>query len=70
LAGQRLRVLFERHYKATGLRFCCEGGALGSVMVPADWTDRGRPAAARALGYEQLVELAALVRALATHRGE
>jgi len=70
LSGQRLRVLFERRYKASGLAFCCEGGPLGSVMLPADWTDRGQPAATRALGYEQLVELAALVRALATRRGE
>lgn len=70
LAGRRLRVLFERRYKAIGLSFCCEGGPLGSVMLPASWTDRGEPAAARALGYEQLIELAALVGALATHRGE
>ena len=69
LAGQRLRVLFERRYKTTGLAFCCEGGPLGSVMLPADWTDRGGPAAARALGYAELVELAALVRALTTRPG-
>jgi hypothetical protein len=68
LAGRRLRVLFERRYKATGLAFCCEGGAAGSVMLPVDWTDRGRRAAAQALGYEELVELAGLVRALATRR--
>jgi hypothetical protein len=70
LAGQRLGVLFERHYKSTGLAFCCEGGPLGSVMLPAGWTDRGPAPQPRALGYEQLVELAALVRALATHRGK
>jgi Family of unknown function (DUF5372) len=70
LAGQRLRVLFERRYKATGLAFCCEGGRAGTVMLPVAWTDRGKPAAARALGYEELVELAALVRALATRRGK
>jgi hypothetical protein len=68
LCGQRLRVLFERHYVATGLGFCCEGGPAGSVMLPADWTDRGRPAECHALGYEQLVELAALLAALATRR--
>lgn len=62
-------MLFERRYKATGLGFCCEGGPLGSVMLPADWTDRGGPAAERALGYEQLIELAGLVRVLSTHRG-
>ena len=68
LAGQRLRVLFERRYKATGLAFSCEGGPLGTVMLPVAWTDRARPAADRAVGCEELIELAALVRALATRR--
>jgi hypothetical protein len=68
LAGQRLRVLFERCYEAGGLALCCEGGPLGSVMLPVDWTDRGKPAAQTALGYEELIELAALVRAVATRR--
>ena len=68
LAGQRLRVLFERHYKATGLSLCCEGGPVGTVMLPVAWTDRGKPAVPRAMGYEELVELAALVRALTTRR--
>jgi hypothetical protein len=57
LAGQRLRVLFERRYKPGGiafcceggLAFCCEGGPAGSVMLPVAWTDRGEPAADRAL---------------------
>ena len=70
LAGQRLRVLFERRYKASGLSFCCEGGPAGSVMLPVAWTDRGEPPGPRALGYEELVELAALMRALATRRGD
>lgn len=68
LAGQRLRVLFERRYKASGLAFCCEGGRLGSVMLPVAWTDRSVVSSAQALGFEQLVELAALIRAVATHR--
>ena len=68
LAGQRLRVLFERRYKASGLAFCCEGGPLGSVMLPVAWTDRSVVSSAQALGFEQLVELAALIRAVATHR--
>ena len=68
LTGQRLRVLFERHYKATGLSLCCEGGPAGTVMLPVAWTDRGKPVAPRALGYEELVELAALVRGLTTRR--
>lgn len=65
-----MRVLFERRYKASGLSFCCEGGPAGSVMLPVAWTDRGRPPAPCALGYEELVELAALVHALMTRRGE
>src|SRR5450759_3876190 len=68
LAGQRLRVLFERHYKATGLSLCCERGPVGTVMMPAAWPDRGKTAVPRAMGYEELVELAALVRALTTRR--
>jgi hypothetical protein len=61
-------VLFERRYKASGLAFCCEGGPLGSVMLPVAWTDRGVVSSAQPLGFEQLVELAALVRAVATRR--
>jgi len=68
LAGQRLRVLFERRYKATGLAFCCEGGRAGTVMLPVAWTDRGKPAGPRALGYEELVELAGLVYVLTTRQ--
>jgi hypothetical protein len=68
LAGQRLRVLFERRYQAGGLALCCEGGSLGTVMLPVDWTDRGTPAASGVVGFEELIELAALVRALATRR--
>jgi hypothetical protein len=45
-----------------------EGGPLVSVMVPVGWTNRGMPGSAVALGYEQLVELAALVNALTTRR--
>ncbi len=61
-------MLFERRYKATGLAFSCEGGPLGTVMLPVAWTDRGTPEAERALGYEELIELAALVHALTTRR--
>ncbi|MHB8339802.1 MAG: DUF5372 family protein [Mycobacteriales bacterium] len=69
LAGQRLRVLFERRGKTTGLAFSCEGGPLGSVMLPVEWTDRGSPAGPQPLGFEELVALASLVRALATRQG-
>ena len=68
MTGQRLRVLFERRYEVGGLAFCCQGGVLGTVMLPVDWTDQGKPASPVVPGYEELVELAALVRSLATRR--
>jgi hypothetical protein len=37
LCGQRLRVLFERKLPS-GLAVSCEGGPLGSVMLPLSWT--------------------------------
>ena len=62
LAGQRLRVLFERQL-AGGLAVSCEGGPLGSLMVPLAWTDRGPPAAADVpLTYEVLIDLARVTR--------
>jgi hypothetical protein len=68
LAGQRLRVLFERKL-AGGVAVSCEGGPLGSLMLPLSWTDRG-PAPARApLTYEVLVELAEAVSAVQTRHG-
>jgi hypothetical protein len=63
LSGQRLRVLFERRM-AGGVAVSCEGGPLGSVMLPVGWTDRGPAVASTALCFEVLVELAALVSAL------
>src|SRR5205814_6063316 len=69
LVGQRLLVLFERRL-AGGLAFSCEGGPLGSLMLPLEWTDRGSPAALAPLSYEVLVELAAVVAAVkARHAG-
>jgi hypothetical protein len=37
-------------------------------MLPVDWTDRGTPPASGVVGFEELIELAALVRALATRQ--
>jgi hypothetical protein len=69
LAGQRLRVLFERKL-SSGLAVSCEGGPLGSVMLPLAWTDRGPAAADGPLTYEVLIELAAVVSAAgARHAG-
>jgi hypothetical protein len=69
LAGQRLRVLFERKLPG-GLAVSCEGGPLGSVMLPLAWTDRGGAAAEGPLTYEVLMDLAAVVWAVSTrHAG-
>jgi hypothetical protein len=63
LLGERLEVLFERR-RGGGRVFVCEGGPLGSVTLPEDATDRGRPAAEGPLTYELLVEVCAVVAAL------
>ncbi len=69
LSGRRLRVLFERK-TPDGLAVSCEGGPLGSVMMPLAWTDRGPAAAAGPLTYEVLADLAAAVTAVSTrHAG-
>jgi hypothetical protein len=60
-------VLFERRL-AGGLAFSCEGGPLGSVMLPLVWTDRGPAAAMGPLSYEVLVDLAAVVAAVEARR--
>jgi uncharacterized protein DUF5372 len=68
LRGQRLRVLFERKL-AGGAAVSCEGGPLGSVMLPVAWTDRGAPAAAAPLTYEVLAELAGVILAVKPRHG-
>jgi hypothetical protein len=68
LAGQRLRVLFERKLPG-GLAVSCEGGPLGSLMLPLAWTDRGPGPAAAPLSYEVLVDLAEAVSAVQSRHG-
>ena len=69
LSGQRLRVLFERKL-AGGLAVSCEGGPLGSRMLPLAWTDRGPGVADTVLTYEVLADLAGVVSAIsARHAG-
>jgi hypothetical protein len=64
-----MRVLFERRL-AGGLAFSCEGGPLGSLMLPLAWTDRGPVAASAPLSYEVLVEAAEAIAAVkARHAG-
>jgi hypothetical protein len=58
-----LRVLFERKL-ADGMGMSCEGGPLGSLMVPLTWTDRGPAGARTPLTYEVVVELAEVVAAV------
>ena len=64
-----MRVLFERRL-AGGLAFSREGGPLGSLMLPLEWTDRGPAAASAPLSYEVLVELAAVVAAVKMRHAE
>ncbi len=62
-------MLFERK-TPDGLAVSCEGGLLGSVMLPLAWTDRGIAAAGGPLTYEVLIDLAAVVSAVSTrHAG-
>ena len=56
-------MLFERKL-AGGLAVSCEGGPLGSLMVPLAWTDRGVPAADAPLTYEVLIDLAGVISAI------
>jgi hypothetical protein len=56
-------VLFERKL-ASGVAVSCEGGPLGSLMVPLAWTDRGVPAADAPLTYEVLIDLARVISAI------
>jgi hypothetical protein len=69
LSGQRLRVLFERKL-AGGIAVSCEGGPLGSLMLPVAWTDRGPAAADGPLTCEVLADLAKVVSAIRPRHGE
>lgn len=63
LFGQRVEVLRVRRHR-TGRLYVCDGGALGSLTLPEDATDRGPEPAERPLSFEMLVELVAVVVAL------
>ena len=64
LVGQRVPILFTRR-RASVRIYVCEGGPLGSVTLPEDFTDRGLTPADRPLTAEVLAELAATITALA-----
>jgi hypothetical protein len=62
-------VLFERKL-ASGVAVSCEGGPLGSLMVPLAWTDRGLVAADAPVTYEVLADLAAVISSVSPrHEG-
>jgi len=63
LVGRQLPILFARR-RATGRIYICEGGALGTVTLPEEFTDRGLSPAARPLTAEVLAELAATIARL------
>jgi hypothetical protein len=63
LFGQRLDVLRVRRHRA-GRLYVCDGGALGSLALAEEATDRGPESCDRPLSVGVLVELAALVAAL------
>jgi hypothetical protein len=56
-------VLFERKL-GSGVAVSCEGGPLGSLMVPLAWTDRGSAVARAPLTYEVLIDLAGVISAI------
>ena len=61
-------MLFERKL-ADGMAVSCEGGPLGSLMLPVAWTDRGPSAAQAPLTYEVLIELAGVISAVKPRHG-
>jgi hypothetical protein len=61
-------VLFERKLPG-GLAFSCEGGPLGTLMVPLSWTDRCPAGAATPLTYEVVMGLAEVVCAVQARHG-
>jgi len=61
-------VLFERKL-AGGLAVSCEGGPLGSLMLPLSWTSRGPEPAVAPLSYEVLTDLAEAVSAVRSRHG-
>lgn len=68
-----MAILIERRYRSVGHVYVCDGGPLGTFVLPADYTDRGRPPGASPLDIDVLAELLALVSSIkcldaGTHR--
>jgi hypothetical protein len=69
LSGQRVEVLHSRRWGRSRL-YECVGGALGTVVLWEEWTDRAPEPGQRPLTLAVLVELAALVAALGSGESE
>ena len=63
LFGERVEVLYVRRL-ATGRVYVCDGGRGRNVALAEGATDRGAEPAERALTFEVLVELAAVIAAI------
>ena len=60
-----MAVLFERRYhRGLGRVYICDGGRLGDVTLPEDFTDRGGAPDSEPLNAEVLMDLAAVVSVL------
>ena len=51
-------------YPPLGRVYICDGGELGNMTLPEDYTNRGALAAARPLTADVLADLAAVIAAL------
>ena len=59
-----MTILLERRYRRLGRVYICDGGSMGTVTLPEDFTDRGLPGDTSPLNSEVLTDLAAVVRAI------
>ena len=68
LAGRRLNIVFERRYRSGGLGhvYICDAGELGYILLPESFTDRGPAPDPQPLCIESLLELSAVMRAIAS----
>jgi hypothetical protein len=64
LRGERLEVLYVRR-EAGGRVYVCDGGRFGGVSLPEEATDRGPEPGERPVTLEMLVDLVAVIAAIA-----
>jgi hypothetical protein len=69
LAGQQVEVLART--RRGGMAYLrCSGGRLGTMTIPANWTDQAERPAGTRLTYEALAGLAAAVAAIRDTRAK